>query len=103
MLRLDTRWNLAIGVMVLMMALDAPAQDKIQVFFGNSHSHTALSDGCGTPAKAYDHARDVAGLDYLAITEHDFGRAVCPTLRRRSPTNTRSTDYEINRLTSFEA
>ena len=52
MLRPDTRWSLAIGVMVLMTALDAPAQDEIQVFFGSSYSHTALSDGCGTPAKA---------------------------------------------------
>lgn len=42
-----------------------------QVFFGNLHSHTSFSDGSGTPEQAYVHARDVANLDFLAITEHN--------------------------------
>jgi len=46
-----------------------------QVFFGNLHSHTSYSDGSGTPAQAYVHARDVALLDFLAITEHNHSRA----------------------------
>jgi hypothetical protein len=46
-----------------------------QVYFGNLHSHTAYSDGSGTPAQAYVHARDVALLDFLAITEHNHRRA----------------------------
>src|SRR5439155_22506772 len=41
------------------------------VFFGNLHSHTSYSDGSGTPAQAYTQARDVARLDFLAITEHN--------------------------------
>ena len=45
------------------------------VFFGNLHSHTSYSDGSGTPADAYLHARDVAGLDFLAITEHNHRNA----------------------------
>jgi hypothetical protein len=49
------------------------AQD--QVFFGNLHSHTSYSDGSGTPSQAYVHARDVALLDFLAITEHNHRRA----------------------------
>lgn len=46
-----------------------------QVFFGNLHSHTSFSDGSATPEVAYTHARDVAGLDFLAITEHNHRRA----------------------------
>ncbi len=42
-----------------------------QVFFGNLHSHTSYSDGSGIPEDAYRHARDVAGLDFLAVTEHN--------------------------------
>lgn len=50
---------------------------SLQVYFGNLHSHTSYSDGRATPEVAYAHARDVAGLDFLAITEHnhpDAGR-----------------------------
>jgi hypothetical protein len=51
------------------------AQPEVSVFFGNLHSHTALSDGSGTPAEAYEHARDMAGLDFIAITEHNHADA----------------------------
>ena len=75
MFRLGTHWGMAVAVMVLAMAPPAQAQDETQVFVGNLHSHTALSDGRGTPAEAYEYARDVAGLDYLAITEHNHAQA----------------------------
>ncbi len=52
----------------------APPQPPT-IFFGNLHSHTSYSDGSGTPEQAYRHARDVAGLDFLAITEHNHARA----------------------------
>ncbi|MBS0658894.1 MAG: glycosyl hydrolase 53 family protein [Verrucomicrobia bacterium] len=42
-----------------------------RIFFGNLHAHTAYSDGKGTPEDAYLHARDVAKLDFLALTEHN--------------------------------
>jgi lamin tail-like protein len=53
-----------------------------QVFFGNLHSHTSYSDGSGTPAQAYGLARDVAHLDFLAITEHNHRQADGPGDRK---------------------
>ncbi|HKR58346.1 MAG TPA: hypothetical protein VJS64_01335, partial [Pyrinomonadaceae bacterium] len=47
-----------------------------KVFFGNLHSHTSLSDGSGTPREAYLRARDVAKLDFLALTEHNHKEAL---------------------------
>ena len=41
-----------------------------QLFFGQLHSHTNLSDGAGTIDDAYTHAREVAGVDFLAVTDH---------------------------------
>lgn len=41
-----------------------------QIYFGNLHAHTTLSDGAGTPEEALAFARDVAGVDFLAITDH---------------------------------
>jgi lamin tail-like protein len=46
-----------------------------QVFFGNLHSHTSYSDGTGTPDDAFQHARQTARLDFLAITEHNHSKA----------------------------
>jgi hypothetical protein len=65
---------------VLLVVCGAPpaqpsAEPQLTVFFGNLHSHTALSDGSGTPEEAYEHARDVAGLDFLAVTEHNHAQA----------------------------
>lgn len=34
-----------------------------------------MSDGSGFPEEAYTHARDSAGLDFLAITEHNHKAA----------------------------
>lgn len=44
------------------------------LLFGNPHSHTAFSDGePGTkPSDAYKHARDLANLDFMAVTDHAY-------------------------------
>ena len=50
----------------------APAAVKnLHVYFGNLHSHTADSDGNGTPEEVFTYARDVAKLDFLAVTDHN--------------------------------
>lgn len=43
-------------------------------YFGLLHSHTGVSSGEGTPAEAYAYADQVAGLDFLAVTDtsHSF-------------------------------
>jgi len=41
-----------------------------KVYFGQLHSHTNLSDGIGPVQEAYCYARDVAGLDFFAVTDH---------------------------------
>ena len=41
-----------------------------KVYFGQMHSHTTLSDGTGTVEEAYRYARDNAGLDFFAVTDH---------------------------------
>ncbi len=42
-----------------------------RVLWGDPHGHGDLSDGTGRPAEWYRYARDVAGLDFAALTEHD--------------------------------
>jgi len=44
---------------------------KFNLYFGDIHGHTRLSDGTGTPEDYYAFARDVSGLDIAALTDHD--------------------------------
>jgi len=39
--------------------------------WGDFHGHSGLSDGTGTPEDYLAYARDVAGLDAIALTDHD--------------------------------
>ena len=50
------------------------AQESFNLFFGLLHGHTSFSDGLGRPEQAYQKARQ-AGLDFLAITEHNHDQA----------------------------
>jgi len=58
------------------------AKPNFNVYFGNLHSHTSYSDGSGTPDDAYRHAQ-TAGLDFLAITEHNHKSAESGAQDRR--------------------
>jgi hypothetical protein len=42
-----------------------------RVQWGDLHGHSNLSDGSGTPEDFLTYARDVAGLDVVALTDHD--------------------------------
>jgi len=44
--------------------------DTMKFFFGNLHSHSAYSDGIGTPSQIYHWARHKAKLDFYGITDH---------------------------------
>jgi hypothetical protein len=42
-----------------------------RVLWGDLHGHSNSSDGTGTPQDYFLYARDVAGLDVAALTDHD--------------------------------
>jgi len=42
-----------------------------RILWGDLHGHSSLSDGTGSPEDYYRYARDVAGLDVSALTDHD--------------------------------
>jgi len=42
-----------------------------RVLWGDLHGHSNFSDGTGTPEDYFVYARDVAGLDVAALTDHD--------------------------------
>jgi Protein of unknown function (DUF3604) len=42
-----------------------------RIRWGDVHGHSNFSDGTGTPEQYFRYARDVAGLDFAALTDHD--------------------------------
>ena len=52
-----------------------PAHAQYHVYWGDMHGHTANSDGKGSLDDYFAHARDVAKLDFVVVSDHDFGNA----------------------------
>ena len=50
-----------------------PASAEYRIFWGDVHGHTSHSDGKGSLDDYFTYARDVAKLDFLIVTDHDFG------------------------------
>lgn len=44
--------------------------DKYNIYFGQIHAHTNISDGAGSLEDALKHASNVDNLDYIVITDH---------------------------------
>ncbi len=63
-------------VVVIVMALLAgpTVGQEFKVYRGLLHGHTSFSDGSGTPDEAFAMAQ-AAGLDFMAITEHNHSQA----------------------------
>lgn len=43
----------------------------LQTYWGDLHDHSVYSDGTGPPTHAFLYAREVAGLDFFALSDHD--------------------------------
>lgn len=50
-----------------------PEKSKYNIYFGELHGHSCLSDGRPTPDEYFTHIRDTAKLDFAALTDHDHG------------------------------
>ena len=50
-----------------------PPKSEYNVYFGELHGHTNLSDGSPDIDSYFTHIRDTAKLDFAALTDHDHG------------------------------
>ena len=49
------------------------ALPQLNLYYGNLHSHTDYTGGVADPLTAFNYARDVAQIDFLAVTDHNEG------------------------------
>ncbi|MEA2064111.1 MAG: DUF3604 domain-containing protein, partial [Gemmatimonadota bacterium] len=68
------------------------------LYWGDIHAHTACSDGLGTPVELLAFARDVAGLDFAAMTDHDD---IGPFLSREQWEDIQQATASVNRPGEF--
>lgn len=59
---------------------------EMNLYKGEVHAHTSDSDGIGTVSDAYKYARDVAGLDFFAVTDHSDSYKEADFLANHIPT-----------------
>jgi len=57
-------------LLILETSLAQPSVGGYNVYYGNLHNHTSVSDGQGKPDEAYNYAKNVAQLDFFGLAEH---------------------------------
>ncbi len=77
------------AVEMAMSGPQAPVVGDFHVYFGDVHAHSGeehgsgRSCGTGTVAENYEYGRDVAGLDFVGVAEHDWQLAGAEDWRAR--------------------
>jgi hypothetical protein len=66
---------LVLGTLCAMPLAASPVPVQCRVYWGDVHGHTSFSDGKGTLDDYFRYARDVAKLDFVIVSDHDFGNA----------------------------
>jgi len=54
---------------------DCSLYAQYHVYWGDVHCHTSISDGKGSLDDFFTYARDAAKLNFVIVTDHDFGNA----------------------------
>lgn len=60
----------AVAEFVFRIPSDQEETGSWNLYFGQLHAHTAVSDGVGTVEEAFAHAAEVQGMDFFAVTDH---------------------------------
>ena len=66
-----------------------------KVYFGQIHSHTTNSDGSGSLTEAYNYAKNTAGLDFFAVTDHSNSFNEPASQNSDNPANINLDTYNI--------
>ncbi|MFA7005847.1 MAG: CehA/McbA family metallohydrolase [Verrucomicrobiia bacterium] len=63
----------ALRLLLLLLLSAGTAAGQYHTYWGDVHGHSTVSDGKVSPDGYFTYARDVAKLDFVILTDHDFG------------------------------
>ena len=88
----------AILLAVATTLVSCHAASQYNVYWGDVHGHTALSDGKGSLDDYFTYARDASKLDFVIVTDHDFGNAAPWRMSRETwqLTQEKADQYTVN-------
>jgi hypothetical protein len=72
---------------------------QYQIYWGDLHGHTENSDGKGSLDHYFSYARDTAKLDFVVVTDHDYGKPEAPWKLPRETwtlTTEKADEYTVN-------
>lgn len=68
------RWMVSLAGFFLLVAMaHDPVLAQYHIYWGDVHGHTSHSDGKGSLDDYFTYARGVSKLDFVIVTDHDFG------------------------------
>ncbi len=59
-----------LAIFNLNLVAQHPSIGGYNVYYGDMHNHSNVSDGTGAPATAYNYARNTAHLDFFSLSDH---------------------------------
>ncbi|MEM2899946.1 MAG: CehA/McbA family metallohydrolase [Thermoplasmata archaeon] len=69
-LKLTNIQNYTTNASLFISSISIKIRQSYHSYIGDLHAHTSYSDGKGLPFEAYSYAKNVAKLDFFAITDH---------------------------------
>ena len=66
-------WAVVWAMLCAFWSVPATEAEVYHRYWGDVHGHTIFSDGKGTVTEYFQYARDQAKLDFVMVTDHDFG------------------------------
>ena len=85
-------------MLLIIMVMACAATTPYGVYWGDMHGHTSISDGKGSLDDYFTYARDAADLDFVVVTDHDFGNSSPWQMPRETwkPTQEKADEYTVN-------
>jgi hypothetical protein len=69
-LKKKLRFSTFLSFLFISASAQHPTIGGYNVYYGDLHNHSNVSDGTGTPASAYNYAKNTAHLDFFSLSDH---------------------------------
>jgi hypothetical protein len=90
------------SLQVVFVAAQRPTIGGYNVYYGDLHNHSNVSDGTGTPAEAYNYAKNIAHLDFFSLADHSFAISSSDWTDVKKQANTFNQDGVFTAFYGFE-